>query len=45
MDCSQFELMECILHNQGSIILGNNERIVVPNTLRFVWEVSPYIQS
>ena len=39
LDVSQLELMESILHNTGSIVLANNERIVVPDTLRFVWEV------
>ena len=32
--------MWCILHNNGSVVLANNERIVVPDALRFIWEVS-----
>lgn len=39
LDRQQFEVMWCILHNNGSIVLGNNERIVVPDSLRFIWEV------
>ena len=39
MDSAQLELMQTILHNDGEIVLANNERIVVPDTLRFIWEV------
>ena len=31
--------MASILHNDGSIVLANNERIVMADTLRFIWEV------
>ena len=41
MDSAQLELMQTILHNDGEIVLANNERIVVPDTLRFIWEVRP----
>ena len=40
LDISQFELMSSILHNDGSIVLANNERIVMSQGLRFIWEVS-----
>lgn len=39
LDAGQFELMETILHNNGSVVLGNNERILMPDNLRFFWEV------
>ena len=39
LDSNQFELMESILHHDGSIVLANNERIVISDTLRFIWEV------
>ena len=42
MDSAQLELMQTILHNDGEIVLANNERIVVPDTLRFIWEVRLY---
>ena len=42
MDSAQLELMQTILHNDGEIVLANNERIVVPDTLRFIWEVRTY---
>ena len=31
--------MASILHNDGSIVLANNERIIMTHTLRFIWEV------
>ncbi len=34
--------MESVLHNDGTIVLADNERIIVPDTLRFIWEVRPY---
>ncbi len=33
------ETIESILHGNGSVTLGNNERLSVPGTLRFIWEV------
>ena len=30
--------MWCILHNTGSAVLANNERLVFPSSLRFLWE-------
>jgi hypothetical protein len=33
-------MLESVLHNDGSIVLANNERIVIPDTLRFLWEVT-----
>ena len=39
MDAGQLELMQTILHTDGDVVLANNERIVVPDTLRFIWEV------
>ncbi len=38
MDPEQFELIWCILHNTGAAVLANNERIVFPAALRFLWE-------
>ena len=32
------EMLESVLHNDGSIVLANNERTVIPETLRFLWE-------
>ena len=43
LDSSQFELMESILHNDGSVVLANNEKIIVPDSLRFIWEVSEHV--
>ncbi|XP_023931015.1 dynein beta chain, ciliary-like [Lingula anatina] len=39
LDPVQLELMESILHNDGAIVLGNNERVIMPDNLRFMWEV------
>ncbi|XP_071095883.1 uncharacterized protein [Haliotis cracherodii] len=37
-DPSQMEMLQnCLIHN-GSVVLANNERIVIPDTLRFIWE-------
>ncbi|XP_053409232.1 uncharacterized protein LOC123561373 isoform X4 [Mercenaria mercenaria] len=38
-DHGQLELLQSILMNCGSMVLGNNERIAVPDTLRFMWEL------
>lgn len=34
------ELLGAVLNNDGSVVLGNNERIVIADTIRFLWEVS-----
>ena len=39
LDESQFELMESTLHNNGAVVLGNNERLMMPDNLRFLWEM------
>ena len=39
LDENQFQTMHCILHHTNSIVLANNERIVVPKSVRFIWEV------
>ncbi|CAH1797693.1 unnamed protein product [Owenia fusiformis] len=39
LDPRQMELMSAMLHNDGAIVMGNNERINVSDTLRFVWEM------
>ncbi|XP_052258855.1 uncharacterized protein LOC127863384 isoform X2 [Dreissena polymorpha] len=38
-DPGQLELLHTVLMNCGSVVLGNNERITVPDTLRFIWEL------
>ena len=38
-DPHQMELLYSILNNSGTVVLANNERLSVPLTLRFVWEV------
>lgn len=38
-DPSQMEIMGSILHNDGTIVLGNNERIPMSGHVRFIWEV------
>lgn len=37
---AQMELLGAVLNNDGSVVLGNNERIVIADTIRFLWEVS-----
>lgn len=39
-DPSQMEIMGSIVHNDGTIVLGNNERIPMSGHVRFIWEVS-----
>lgn len=39
-DPCQMEIMDSILHNDGTIVLGNNERIPMSGHVRFIWEVS-----
>ena len=38
-DPTQMEIMGSILHNDGTIVLGNNERIPMSGHVRFIWEV------
>lgn len=33
------ELLSAVLNNDGAVVLGNNERIIIPETVRFIWEV------
>ncbi|KAL3885754.1 hypothetical protein ACJMK2_025795 [Sinanodonta woodiana] len=50
-DPAQMELLQSVLDSGGSVVLGNNERIVIPDTLRFMWEmeslthISPSLMS
>ena len=37
---SQLELLECILCKDGTpVVMANSERLTVPESLRFIWEV------
>ncbi|XP_076457719.1 uncharacterized protein LOC143291635 isoform X3 [Babylonia areolata] len=38
-DPHQMELLHSILNNSGTVVLANNERISIPPTLRFIWEM------
>ena len=38
-DVNQMELLHSILNNSGSVVMANNERLCIPETLRFIWEV------
>lgn len=40
VDPGQMELLSAVLNNDGAVVLGNNERIIIPETVRFIWEVS-----
>ena len=33
------ELLQTVLINSGTVVMGNNERICIPETLRFMWEL------
>jgi hypothetical protein len=33
------ELLYSILINSGAVVLANNERLSIPPTMRFIWEV------
>lgn len=39
VDPGQMELLSAVLNNDGAVVLGNNERIIIPETVRFIWEV------
>ena len=40
------ELLYSILNNSGTVVLANNERLTIPPTMRFIWEVShPFISD
>ena len=39
VDPGQMELLSAVLNNDGAVVLANNERIVIPDTVRFIWEV------
>jgi len=41
-DPGQMELLQSVLMNCGTIVMGNNERITLPDTLRFMWEVRSF---
>ncbi|XP_052060514.1 uncharacterized protein LOC127700861 isoform X4 [Mytilus californianus] len=36
---AQMELLGAVLNNDGAVVLGNNERIVIADTIRFLWEM------
>ena len=38
-DAGQMELLQTVLINSGCVVMGNNERIAIPETLRFMWEL------
>ncbi|XP_069115919.1 uncharacterized protein [Argopecten irradians] len=38
-DVGQMELLAAFLNNDGSVVLGNNERMIIPDTTRFFWEL------
>ena len=40
VDCVQMEVLGSLFHNDGSLVLANNERIHIPDNVRFYWEVS-----
>lgn len=40
VDPGQMELLSAVLNNDGAVVLGNSERIIIPETVRFIWEVS-----
>ena len=33
------ELLQSVLINSGCVMMGNNERITIPEILRFIWEL------
>ncbi|KAK3108743.1 hypothetical protein FSP39_014630 [Pinctada imbricata] len=39
VDPGQMELLSAVLNNDGAVVLCNNERIVIPETIRFIWEM------
>jgi hypothetical protein len=39
VDPGQMELLSAVLNNDGAVVLGNSERIIIPETVRFIWEV------
>lgn len=40
IDSSQMELMQGLLQSGDTLVLDNKERIVLPDNLHFIWEVS-----
>ncbi|XP_070202269.1 uncharacterized protein [Littorina saxatilis] len=38
-DPHQMDLLYSILNNSGTVVLANNERLTIPPTLRFIWEM------
>ncbi|ESO89556.1 hypothetical protein LOTGIDRAFT_75597, partial [Lottia gigantea] len=38
-DGGQMELLQQILDHNGSVVLSNSERLVLPQSLRFIWEL------
>ncbi|KAK6172547.1 hypothetical protein SNE40_016179 [Patella caerulea] len=38
-DRSQMELLQQLLDHNGSVVLANNERLIIPDSLRFIWEL------
>ena len=40
VDCVQMEVLGSLFHNECSLVLANNERIHIPDNIRFYWEVS-----
>ncbi|XP_056010102.1 uncharacterized protein LOC125667097 [Ostrea edulis] len=39
VDPGQMELLSAVLNNDGAVVLGNSERIIIPETVRFIWEM------
>lgn len=39
VDLGQMELFSVVLNNDGVVVLGNNERIIILEIVRFIWEV------
>ncbi|XP_071959570.1 uncharacterized protein [Antedon mediterranea] len=39
VDASQMEVFGSIFHNDGSLVLANNERIHIPHHVRILWEL------
>ncbi|XP_055866060.1 uncharacterized protein LOC106055129 isoform X2 [Biomphalaria glabrata] len=38
-DSFQMEVIHTLLNHSGSVVLPNNERLSIPNTVKFIWEL------
>ncbi|KAH9514965.1 hypothetical protein Btru_021540, partial [Bulinus truncatus] len=38
-DSFQMELVQTLLNHTGSVVLPNNERLSIPDTVKFIWEL------